>query len=195
MSSQSSVWSYVLKLTCLLGLGRRKRDNLSDDQFLSEWMVLRFLPNMIIQEYLMSVSTCRCRKEPRRLFFFRLNIWILRVSKKKWVLVLSVPWYFVYYWLTQCAGLWVCRELVKPDWALPSGQCRSLFIFHTFLYFEEKKPKKNYGIRGKNVIMKKMNSTSSLMGLGRTLWVPVISSCSPSLAHQWFSANALDLRS
>lgn len=135
---------------------------------------------MIIQEYLMSVSTCRCRREPRWLFSFRLNIWILRVLKKKWVLVLSVPWYFVYYWLTQCAGLCGCVESsVMPDWALLSGQCRSLFIFHTFLYFEEKKSKKNCSIGGKkNVTKEKMNSTSSLMGLGCTLWVPVISSCS-----------------
>lgn len=153
---------------------------------------------MIIQEYLMSVSTCRCRREPRWLFSFRLNIWILRVLKKKWVLVLSVPWYFVYYWLTQCAGLCGCVESsVMPDWALLSGQCRSLFIFHTFLYFEEKKSKKNCSIGGKKMWPRKR-------------WIQQAASWDLA-AHSGFqlsraapplpspptvlSANALDLRS
>lgn len=53
-----------------------------------------------------------------------------------------------------------------PDWALLSGQCRSLFIFHTFLYFEEKSQRKTVVLEGNNVTKEKMNSTSSLMGLG-----------------------------
>lgn len=97
----------------------------------------------------MSVSTCRCRREPRRLFSFRLNIWILCVSKKKWVLVLSVPWYFVYYWLTQCAGLWVCRELCNAWLGTAKWAVQELVYISYFFILWGKKPKKNYGIRGK----------------------------------------------
>lgn len=152
---------------------------------------------MIIQEYLMSVSTCRCRREPRWLFSFRLNIWILRVSKKKWVLVLSVPWYFVYYWLTQCAGLCGCFESsVMPDWALWVGSAGACLYFILFYTLRKKSQRNTVVLEGKNMIKKKMNSISSLMGLGHTLWVPVISSCStlPS-PPTVLSANALDLGS
>lgn len=139
----------------------------------------------------MSVSTCRCRREPRRLFSFRLNIWILCVSKKKWVLVLSVPWYFVYYWPTQCAGLCGCVESsVMPDGHCRVGRCRSVFIFHTFLYFEEKKSKKNCSIGGKQCDQGKDEFNSSLMGLGAHSGFQLSRAAPPSPA-QWFSLQTL----
>lgn len=53
-----------------------------------------------------------------------------------------------------------------PEWALLSGQCRSLFIFHTFYTLRKKSQRKTVVLEGNSVTKEKMKSTSSLMGLG-----------------------------
>lgn len=77
-----------------------------------------------------------------------------------------------------------------PSWALLSGPCRSLFIFHTFYTLRKKVKEKTIVLEGNSVTKEKMISSSSLMGLGAHSGFQLSRAAPPLPSPTVLSANA-----
>lgn len=124
------------------------------------------------------MSTCRCRREPKWLFSFRLKYLNLKCIKKEmgfssfcaliFCILLTYP---------MCWALWLCRELCNAwlgtaEWAV----LELVYISYFFILWGKKV--KNCSTGGKQYDQGKDEFNKQPHGIWCTLGVPVILSCS-----------------